>query len=63
MNLNVAVNNLLTLWVGDAEKFGVKQMDPEVANQLGGSTAGLSAYNQEGWPQLRTFTTTLRITF
>ena len=63
VNLNVAVNNLLTLWVGDPEKFGVKQMDPEVSNQLGGSTAGLSAYNQEGWPQLKTLTTTLRITF
>ena len=63
VNINVSVNNLMTLWVGDAEKFGVRQMDPEVSNQLGGSTAGLSAYNQEGWPQLKTFTTTLRITF
>ena len=63
LNINVAVNNLMTLWVGEAEKFGVKQMDAEVSNQRGGSTEGLSAYNQEGWPQLKTFTTTLRITF
>ena len=63
VNLNIAMNNLLTLWVGQPENFGVKQMDPEVSNQRGGSTEGLSAYNQEGWPQLKTFTTTLRITF
>ena len=62
VNINVAVNNLATLWVGQAESFGVKQMDPEVGTQTG-TTRGLSAYNQEGWPQLRTLTTTFRITF
>ena len=62
VTLNVAANNLATLWVGQAEGFGVKQMDPEVAQQTG-TTRGLTAYNQEGWPQLRTFTTTLRLTF
>ncbi len=62
VTLNIAANNLATLWVGQAEGFGVKQMDPEVAQQTG-TTRGLTAYNQEGWPQLRTFTTTLRLTF
>ena len=62
VTLNFAANNLATLWVGQAEGFGVKQMDPEVAQQTG-TTRGLTAYNQEGWPQLRTFTTTLRLTF
>ncbi len=62
ITLNFAANNLATLWVGQAEGFGVKQMDPEVAQQTG-TTRGLNAYNQEGWPQLRTFTTTLRLTF
>ncbi len=63
VTINVAVNNLWTIWVGQAESFGVKQMDPEVSNQIGGSTEGLTAYNQEGWPQLKTLTTTFRITF
>ena len=62
VTLNVAANNLATLWVGQAEGFGVKQMDPEVAQQTG-TTRGLTAYNQEGWPQLRTITTTFRLTF
>ena len=62
VTLNVAANNMATLWVGQADGFGVKQMDPEVAQQTG-TTRGLTAYNQEGWPQLRTFTTTLRLTF
>ena len=62
VTLNVAANNLATLWVGQPDGFGVKQMDPEVGTQTG-TTRGLSAYNQEGWPQLRTITTTLRLTF
>ena len=62
ININLTANNLLTLWVGQPDGFGVKQMDPEVAQQTG-TTRGLTAYNQEGWPQLRTFTTTFRVTF
>ena len=61
-SLNLSVNNLMTLWVAQPDGFGVKQMDPEVAQQTG-TTRGLTAYNQEGWPQLKTFTTTLRLTF
>ena len=61
--INVAIQNPWTIWVGQPDSFGVKQMDPEVANQVGGATAGLTAYNQEGWPQLRTLTTTFRLTF
>ena len=61
--INVSINNPWTIWVGQPDSFGVKQMDPEVANQRGGATEGLTAYNQEGWPQLRTLTTTFRLTF
>ena len=53
-----------TIWAGQDELFGVKQMDPEVAQQNpADGTEGLNAYNQEGWPQLKTVTTTVRITF
>ena len=61
--INVSINNPWTIWVGQPDSFGVRQMDPEVANQRGGATEGLTAYNQEGWPQLRTLTTTFRLTF
>ena len=62
-NLNFSVNNVATLWVGDEGGFGAEQMDPEVSNQLGGATEGLTAYNQEGWGQLRTMLLTLRVSF
>lgn len=61
--VTVSAENLATLWVAQREVFGHRQMDPEVRQQIGGTTEGLSAYNQEGWPQLRRFFATLRITF
>ncbi len=62
-SLNFSINNVATLWVGQEESFGARQMDPEVSNQLGGSTEGLNAYNQEGWGQLKTMLFTLRVSF
>ncbi len=63
VSLTVAMENLATLWVGQRESFGHRITDPEVAQQTGGATQGLSAYHQEGWPSLRKFLTTLRVTF
>jgi hypothetical protein len=52
--------NLFTIWEAQPEAFGVRQIDPEVRNNSG---TALSAFNQEGWPMLRRFSTTLRVTF
>lgn len=61
--VTATAENMATLWVGQKSTFGHRAMDPERAQQIGGATEGLSAYNQEGWPQLRRFVTTLRVTF
>jgi TonB-linked SusC/RagA family outer membrane protein len=62
-SVNLAAENVATLWVAQRTVFGVRQMDPEVQQQIGGTTQGLSAYNQEGWPQLKRLAATLRVTF
>ncbi|MBI2614500.1 MAG: hypothetical protein HYW52_02235, partial [Gemmatimonadetes bacterium] len=64
VSVTAAFENVATLWVGQRESFGHRQMDPEVrwsANT--GTTQGLSAYNQEGWPQLKKLAATVRITY
>jgi hypothetical protein len=63
MSLNLAAENLATLWVGESNTFGHDIIDPEVAQQTGGATEGLSAFNQEGWPMMRSFYATVRVTF
>jgi hypothetical protein len=52
--------NLFTIWEAETEAFGVKRVDSEVRGNVG---TALNAFNQEGWPQLRRFSTTLRVTF
>ena len=57
----LSARNLATLWVAQRGTFGHPQTDPEVASYFGGT--GISPYHQEGWPTLRSFTFTLRVTF
>jgi TonB-dependent SusC/RagA subfamily outer membrane receptor len=60
-SLTVLGENLATFWEAQPEAFGIEQIDPEVRNNAGNN--GISAFNQEGWPMLRRFSTTLRVTF
>jgi hypothetical protein len=60
MAVTVSGDNLWTPWIGQKESFGTKQIDPEIENTNG---LGFTAYVQEGWPQLRRFLTTFRVTF
>ena len=57
--ITVAGQNLFRLWTAQDESFGHPITDPEIGKE---STA-LDNYNQESWPQLTTFTTTIRLTF
>jgi TonB-linked SusC/RagA family outer membrane protein len=61
--VTLAFENVATLWVAQRESFGHRQMDPEVRWQAGGTTQGLTAYHQEGWPSLKRFITSFRVTF
>ncbi len=61
--LTASMDNAATLWRGTTELFGHRIMDIERSNQIGGATAGLNAFHQEGWPSLRRFVTTLRVSF
>lgn len=62
--VTLAVENVATLWVAQREVFGHRQMDPEVRWSANfGTTQGLSAYNQEGWPQLKRLVASLRVNF
>lgn len=61
--LVASFENVATLWVAQRESFGHRQMDPEVRWSVGGTTQGLSAYNQEGFPQLKRFVVSARVTF
>jgi hypothetical protein len=59
------MENLATLWVEQDELFGMKVTDPEIRNSgpAANSPGGFLAFNQEGWPQLRRFLATIRVTF
>lgn len=56
--------NFWTIWVEQKSDFGVKLVDPEIrnTNASGADPGGLTAYNQEGFPQLRRLTFSLRVT-
>jgi TonB-linked SusC/RagA family outer membrane protein len=60
----ISAENLWTIWVAQRSDFGVKLTDPEIRNSAGTGSdpGGLLGYNQEGWPQLRRFLLTLRVT-
>jgi hypothetical protein len=59
-SITLSAQNWWTLWVAQKTDFGVRQTDPEVRNT---NSTELTAYYQEGWPQLRRILTTLRVTF
>jgi TonB-linked SusC/RagA family outer membrane protein len=63
-SITVSGQNLWTLWVAQRSDFGVKLTDPEIRNSAGSGSdpGGLLGYNQEGWPQLRRFLVSLRVT-
>jgi hypothetical protein len=62
LSLTLSAQNVATLWVGQRESFGHRQMDPEV-QWFFGATEDQGAYNQEGWPQMRRFLASLRVTY
>ena len=64
MSMTFAGENLGTLWRAESERFGHRWMDSEVLHQADSeiSVPGLTAYQQEGWPQTRRYTFSLRIT-
>jgi hypothetical protein len=57
-SVTVSAMNLWTIWRAQWSDFGVRHVDTEVRNV----NNGLTAYYQEGWPQLRRFLTTFRVT-
>lgn len=57
-SVTVSAMNLWTIWRAQLSDFGVRHTDAEVRNVTDPSTA----YFQEGWPQLRRFLVTLRMT-
>lgn len=64
-SLTLTAYNVATLYQAQDENFGYPVIDPEVRVTIPTSTApgGFSAYHQEGWPQLRRFLATVRVTF
>jgi TonB-linked SusC/RagA family outer membrane protein len=63
-SITVSGQNLWTIWVAQQSDFGVKLTDPEIRNSAGSGSdpGGLLGYNQEGWPQLRRFLISMRVT-
>ncbi len=57
-SLTFSAQNLWTIWRAQWGDFGVHQVDTEVRDN--GSDS--NAYYQEGWPQLRRFLVTIRVT-
>lgn len=63
ISVTASADNVMTIWQAEDGAFGHKSMDIERSTQVGGATAGMDAYVQEGWPMLKRFLTTFRITF
>lgn len=59
-SMTVSAQNWWTIWVAQKSDFGVRQTDPEVRTT---NSTEMTAYYQEGWPQLRRILTTMRVTF
>lgn len=57
-SITLSGQNLWTIWRAQLSDFGVRHVDTEIRNVTNESTA----YYQEGWPQLRRFLTTVRVT-
>ena len=62
--LTLSAQNFWTMWVEQRSDFGVKLVDPEIrnTNAAGADPGGLTAYNQEGWPQMRRLSFSVRVT-
>ncbi|MBK6486798.1 MAG: SusC/RagA family TonB-linked outer membrane protein [Gemmatimonadetes bacterium] len=62
--VTMSAQNFWTIWVEQRSDFGVKLVDPEIrnTNAAGADPGGLSAYNQEGWPQMRRLSFSVRVT-
>jgi hypothetical protein len=63
ISVTASAENVMTIWQAEDGKFGHKSMDIERSNQAWGPTPGMSPFIQEGWPMLKRFLTTFRITF
>ena len=63
--VTLSADNLGVLWQKQKGTFGHDAVDPEARNSASSATdpGGLAALNQEGWPQLRRFLATVRVTF
>jgi hypothetical protein len=61
----LSADNLAVLWWKESGTFGHHAVDPEARNSGGSASdpGGIAALNQEGWPQLRRFLATVRVTF
>ncbi len=59
-SVTVSAQNMFTLWVEEDQKFGHPVIDPEVYQN---SFNGLTAYQQDLWPQFQRVTATLRVAF
>jgi TonB-linked SusC/RagA family outer membrane protein len=57
-SITMSAMNLWTIWRAQLTDFGVRHVDTEVRN----ISDGFTAYYQEGWPQLKRFLTTIRVT-
>ena len=68
LSLTLAGENVATLWKAQStDAFGHGNVEVERTQDWGsffpGSTEGLTAYVQEGWPQNKRFIANLRVTF
>ena len=63
-SVTLSAQNFWTIWVEQRSDFGVKLVDPEIrnTNAAGADPGGLTAYNQEGWPQTHRLTFSIRVT-
>ncbi|MGH7577085.1 MAG: TonB-dependent receptor domain-containing protein, partial [Longimicrobiales bacterium] len=59
-SITIQADNAANLWLAQDASFGVKIVDVETRNTNG---TAFSNFNQEGWPTVRRFTTTLRVAF
>jgi hypothetical protein len=57
-SITVSAENLAILWWEQRESHGYRWVDPEIM-PYGGDVA----FNQENWPQLARFRTTIRLSF
>jgi len=61
--VTVAAENMATLWRAQEGTFGTRDIEPERGAQIGSASNSFTIIHQEGWPQLRRFIGTVRVTF